>query len=43
MRTRYGLWIDTTSSGDNKLHGSGRLVNSSVKLEIDKVRKAVET
>ena len=37
LTTKYGLWIDTRSSTDNKLHGSGRLVNSGVKLQIDKV------
>ena len=37
LTTKYGLWIDTRSSVDNKLHGSGRLVNSGVKLQIDKV------
>ena len=37
LTTKYGLWIDTRSSTDNKLHGSGRAVNSGIKLQIDKV------
>ena len=37
LTTKYGLWIDTRSSVNNKLHGSGRLVNSGVKLQINKV------
>ena len=37
LTTKYGLWIDTRSSTDDKLHGSGRVVNSGVKLQIDKV------
>ena len=37
LTTKYELWIDTRSSTDNKLHSSGRLMNSGVKLQIDKV------
>ena len=37
LTTKYGLWIDTRSSTHNKLHGSGRTVNSGIKLQIDKV------
>ena len=37
LTTKYALWIDLRSLRDSKLHGSGRLVNSGVKLQIDKV------
>ena len=37
LTTKYRLWIDTRSSANNKLHGSSRLVNSGVKLQINKV------
>ena len=40
LTTKYGLWIDTRSSTDNKLHGSGRIVNSGIKLQIDKVAES---
>ena len=42
LTTKYALWIDTRSSVDNKLHGSGRLVNSGVKLQINKVVESSE-
>ena len=29
LRTKSALWIDTTSSIDNTLHGSGRAVKKS--------------
>ena len=35
--TKYGLWIDTRLFTDDKLHGSGRLVNSTIKLQTDKI------
>ena len=36
--TKYGLWIDTRSSTDNTLHGSGRPVEKSgILLQIEKV------
>ena len=40
LTTKYALWIDVRSSRDSKLHGSGRLVNSGVKLQIDKVAES---
>ena len=36
-----GLWIDTRSSTDNTLHGSGRAVEKSdILLQIEKVPEA---
>ena len=38
LTTKFGLWIDTRSSTDNTLHGSGRAVEKSVvlfQIEID--------
>ena len=40
LTTKYALWIDVRSSRDNKFHGSGRGVNSGVKLQIDKVTES---
>ena len=38
LTTKFGLWIDTYSSTDNTLHGSGRVVgNSGILLQIKKV------
>ena len=37
LTSKYGLCINRRPSTDNKLHGSGRVVNSGVKLQIDKV------
>ena len=37
LTTKYGLWIDMRSSTDKKLHGSSRLVNNNIKLQIDKI------
>ena len=37
ITSKYVLWIETRLSVDNKLHGSGRLVNSVIKLQINKV------
>ena len=32
LTTKYGLWIDTRSLTDDKLHGSGKAVNSGIEL-----------
>ena len=32
LTKKYGVWFDIRSSADDKLHGSGRVVNSGVKL-----------
>ena len=41
MTTKFALWIDTRSSIDNTLHGSGRAVEKSgILLQIE---KALET
>ena len=41
LTTKFGLWIDTRSSTDNTLHGSGRAVEKSViLLQIEKVPEA---
>ena len=38
LMTKFGLWIDTRSSTDNTLHGSGRTVEKSgILLQIEKV------
>ena len=38
LTTKFGLWIDTRSSTDNTLHGSGRVVEKSgILLQIEKV------
>ena len=38
LTTKFGLWIDTRSSTDNTLHGSGRTVEKSgILLQIEKV------
>ena len=38
LRTKFGLWIDTRSSIDNTLHGSGRKVEKNdVLLQIEKI------
>ena len=38
LTTKFALWIDTRSSIDNTLHGSGRAVEKSgALLQIDKV------
>ena len=38
LTSKFGLWIDTRSSTDNTLHGSGRTVEKSgVLLQIEKV------
>ena len=37
LTTKFGLWIDTRSSTDNTLHGSGRAVGKSgILLQIEK-------
>ena len=41
LTTKFGLWIDTRSSTDNTLHGSGRAVEKSgILLQIDKAPEA---
>ena len=41
LTTKFGLWIDTRSSIDNTLHGSGRKVEKSgILLQIEKVPEA---
>ena len=41
LTTTFGLWIDTRSSIDNTLHGSGRTVErSGILLQIEKVPEA---
>ena len=36
--TKFGLWIDTRSSTDNTLHGSGKTVEKrGILLQIEKV------
>ena len=38
LMTKFGLWIDTRSSSDNTLHGSGRAVEKrGILLQIEKV------
>ena len=37
LTTKFGLWIDTRSSTDNTLHGSGRSVEKGILLQIKKV------
>ena len=38
LKIKFGLWIDTRSSIDNTLHGSGRTVEKSgILLQIEKV------
>ena len=39
--TKFGLWIDTRSSTNNTLHGSGRAVEKSgILLQIEKAPEA---
>ena len=41
LATKFGLWIDTRSSTDNTLHGSGRAVEkSSILLQTAKAAEA---
>ena len=41
LTTKFGLWIDTRSSTDNTLHGSGRAVEKSgILLQIQKAPEA---
>ena len=35
--TKFGCWVDMRSSEDNKLHGSGRVVDNGIQFLIDKV------
>ena len=39
MVTKFALWIDTRSSNDSSLHGSGRAVNQGITLQIKKASK----
>ena len=36
LTTKFALWIDTCTSIDNTLHGSGRVVNQGIMLQIEK-------
>ena len=36
LTTKFALWIDTRSSIDKTLHGSGRAVNQGIMLQIEK-------
>ena len=40
MTTKFALWIDTGSSIDNTLHGSGRAVDKGIILQIEKAPEA---
>ena len=41
LTTKLGLWVDTRSSTDNTLHGSGRAVEKSgILLQIEKAPEA---
>ena len=41
LTIKFGLWVDTRSSTDNTLHGSGRAVEKScILLQIEKVPEA---
>ena len=41
LTTKFGLWIDTRSSTNNILHGSGRAVEKSgILLQIEKLLEA---
>ena len=41
LTTKFELWINTCSSTDNTLHGSGRTVEKSgILLQIEKVHEA---
>ena len=41
LTTKFGLWIDTRSSTNNTLHGSGRAVGKSgILLQIEKAPEA---
>ena len=41
LTTKFGLWIDTRSSAENTLHGSGRTLEKSGILP--QIKKAPET
>ena len=36
LAPKFALWIDTRSSSDNTLYGSGRAVNQGIMLQIEK-------
>ena len=41
LTTKFGLWIDTRSSTDNTLHGSGRAVEKSgILIQIGRVAES---
>ena len=41
LTTKFGFWIDTRSSTNNNLHGSGRAVEKSgILLQIEKTLQA---
>ena len=40
LSTKFGLWIDTRSSIDKTLHGSGTAVEKGIVLQIKKATEA---
>ena len=40
LTTKFGLWIDTRSSTDNTLHGSGKAVEKGILIQIEQVPEA---
>ena len=42
LTTKFGLWIDTRSSQENALHGSGKTVLGTIKLQIDKIPETTD-
>ena len=43
LTTKLGLWIDTRSSTNNTLHGTGRTVEKSgILLQIEKAPEAID-
>ena len=43
LTTKFALWIDTRSSTNNTLHGSGREEDKGILLQIEKAPKASGT
>ena len=42
LTSKFGLWIDTRSSQENTLHGSGRTILGNIKLQIDKIPETTD-
>ena len=40
LSTKFGLWIDTSSSIDNTLHGNSRAVDKGMVLQVEKAAEA---